>query len=247
MKIAIVGGTGMLGSQVEKELHSRGHEVRILSRSSPEYRIDLITGEGLNRALQGCDVVIDASNATSNAEEVLVNGTLRLLAAEQEAGVGHHVCVSIVGCEKMPVGYLRAKAGQERAVEEGEVPWSIVRATQFHEYMAAMFAMLARWGILPIPRARVQTVAVAEVARAVAEAAVSAPSRARIEVAGPEVVDALDLARVWRSITGKRSLMFRLPLPGKFGRILRDGAMTSKHSDIRGKVRFADCLKAREN
>jgi uncharacterized protein YbjT (DUF2867 family) len=100
MRVAIVGGTGMLGRQVAQELRARGHQVRTLSRHSP----DLTTGEGLDVALAGCDVVVDASNdASKRAAETLVEGTRRLLAAEERAGVGHHVGVSIVGCECVPL------------------------------------------------------------------------------------------------------------------------------------------------
>jgi len=139
MKTAIIGGTGTLGSLVLAELTQRGHDVRALSRSAPEYRVDLATGEGLEAALAGCDVVVDASNNSSrHAADILVGGSRRLLAAEQAAGVKHHVCVSIVGCEQVPMGYFTAKAEQEQVVEQGPVPWSIVRATQFHEYVLAM-------------------------------------------------------------------------------------------------------------
>jgi uncharacterized protein YbjT (DUF2867 family) len=112
MRIAIVGGTGTLGRHVSTELRSRGHEIRVLSRTSPEYRVDLLTGAGLEPALSGCDVVVDASNASRKAAAVLVGGTRRLLAAEQAAGVGHHVCVSIVGCDQVPMGYYRVKTEQ---------------------------------------------------------------------------------------------------------------------------------------
>ena len=107
MRIAIAGGTGTLGSLVAAELAPR-HEVRVLSRNAPRYRVDLATGSGLADALAGCDVVVDASNNSSrHAAKVLVAGTRRLLEAEQAAGVRHHVCISIVGCELAPIGYYR--------------------------------------------------------------------------------------------------------------------------------------------
>ncbi|MEU2632071.1 NAD(P)H-binding protein, partial [Kitasatospora sp. NPDC007106] len=118
MRIAIVGGTGTLGSHVTEELRARGHEVRVLSRRSPEHPVDLTTGAGLAAALAGCEVVVDAANSRSakGAERTLVDGTRHLLAAERAAGVGHHVCVSIVGCDRVPVGYYAVKTAQERAV-----------------------------------------------------------------------------------------------------------------------------------
>jgi uncharacterized protein YbjT (DUF2867 family) len=112
MTIAIVGGTGTLGRQVAAELEARGNQVRTLSRHAPEYRVDLATGDGLGPALTGCDVVVDASNSASRKPAgILVDGSRRLLEAEAAAGVTHHVCVSIVGCDQVPMSYFRAKAG----------------------------------------------------------------------------------------------------------------------------------------
>src|ERR1700753_1836985 len=188
MNIAIVGGTGTLGRQVVSQLRARGHEVRVLSRNAPEYRVDLTTGDGLDKALAGCDVLVDASNnASRTASATLVDGTRRLLAVGQEAGVAHHVCVSVLGCELVPVAYFKVKAKQENVVAQGTVPWTIVRATQFHEYVAAMMAALARYGVVPVPSAILQPVASAEVAAVVADIEADGPRRGRVEVAGPEV------------------------------------------------------------
>jgi len=120
MRIAIAGGTGTLGRRVADELRSRGHEVRVLSRKGTEHRVDVTTGEGLAEALDAVDVVVDATNDSSKkAADTLVEGSRRLLAAEEVARVGHHVCVSIVGCERVPARYMRVKAEQERVVEAG--------------------------------------------------------------------------------------------------------------------------------
>jgi uncharacterized protein YbjT (DUF2867 family) len=246
MRIAIAGGTGTLGRLVAHELGRRGHDVRVLSRGAPRYRVDLSTGEGLEAALAGCDTVVDASNSASasRAAQVLVEGSRRLLAGEQAAGVGHHVCVSIVGCERVPIGYYRVKADQERVVERGPVPWSIVRATQFHELIAATLAVAGRWHVLPVPRAALQTVACAEVAMVVADVAEGAARRGRVSVAGPEVTDARVLARSWRSVTGTRAVQLPVPLPGRLGRALRDGALTDDGPDVRGTTTFAAWLTA---
>src|ERR1700722_16293943 len=205
MRVAIAGGTGTLGSHVAAELRLRGHEVRVLSRSAPDYPVDLLTGAGLGSALEGCDVVVDASNnARRKAAAVLVGGTRRLLDAEQAARVRHHVCVSIVGCDQLPVGYYAVKTGQEHLVERGPVPWTIVRATQFHEYVANVFGAAARWRALPAPRALLQPVACAEVAGYVADVAEQPARRAGTTVAGPEVTELRTLARTWRSVTGRQ-------------------------------------------
>jgi uncharacterized protein YbjT (DUF2867 family) len=243
MRIAITGGTGRLGSQVADELQNRGHEVRILSRKAPRYRVDLTTGEGLAEALDGCDTVVDASNDPSkSAATTLVEGARRLLDAEQAAGIRHHVAVSIVGCERVPLDYFRVKAAQERIVEEGPVPWSMVRATQFHEYVATMLDGLGGWHVLPIPEVLVQSVACAEVAATVAAVAAGGPKHQRIEVAGPEILDGRELARSWRSITHHRTLLVPLPLPGALGRALRTGALTAACPDVRGRTRFSAWL-----
>jgi uncharacterized protein YbjT (DUF2867 family) len=246
MRIAIAGGTGTLGSLVAAELDRRGHEIRVLSRSAPEYRVDLATGNGLADALAGCDVVVDASNNSSRrAADVLVAGTRRLLEAEHAAGVRHHVCISIVGCGLAPVGYYRVKAEQEQVATQGPVPCSVVRATQFHELVLAALTAGGRWRVLPVPRARVQPVACAEVAGVVAGVATGAPGKERIQVAGPQVTEARDLARTWRSVTGRRTALIPVPLPGRLGRALRGGALTEERPDVRGTVTFADWLAAR--
>lgn len=239
MRVAIVGGTGTLGRAVTEELRARGHEVRVLSRHAPKYRVDLDTGAGLDEALGGCEVVVDASNNSSRtAAATLGTGTQRLLAAGQRAGVAHHLCVSVVGCERVPMGYFRVKAAQEAAVMEGPVPWTVVRATQFHEYLAAMLAAGARYGLLPVPPGLVQPVASGEVARLVAEVAVGGPRRSRVEIAGPEVSGFRAPTVTWRRAARKRAVLVPLPLPGALGRALRDGALTARDPDVRGELTF---------
>lgn len=244
MEIAIVGGTGVLGRQLADELLARGHEVRILSRKAPKHRVDLTTGEGLEAALKGCDAVVDASNnSTPKAADVLVRGCRRLIQAEAKTGVAHHVCVSVVGCDRIPMGYFNAKAQQEREVVQSPVPWSIVRATQFHNYIANMFADAARWGMLPMLPMLVQTVDVVEVARMVADVVETGPSRGIRTIGGPEIADAREMARTWRAITGKRALAFPFPLMGAGGRALRSGAATIERPNVRGETTFATWLK----
>jgi uncharacterized protein YbjT (DUF2867 family) len=245
MRIAIVGGTGTLGKHIVSSLAQRGHEVRVLSRSSPDFQVDLVSGSGLDIALDGCAAVVDASNASSpkRAAQVLVSGTRRLLTAEERAGVSHHVCISIVGCEQVPMGYYRVKTEQEHAVERGPVPFSIVRATQFHELASAAFGAAGRYRVLPVPRMRLQTVAAAEVASAVAGVAEGEPL-GRIQVAGPQITTARDLARTWQEVTGRTALMLPLPVPGTIGRALRSGALTADHADVLGTITFADWLSA---
>jgi uncharacterized protein YbjT (DUF2867 family) len=246
MRIAIVGGTGTLGRHIAADLAGRGHDIRVLSRNG-EYRVDLSTGAGLTVALEGCAAVVDASNAASakRAAQVLVEGSRRLLAAEAAAGVAHHVCVSIVGCDRAPMGYYKVKTDQERVVEQGPVPWTIVQATQFHELAASALAAAGRWHVIPVPRMQLQTIAATEVAHALADVAEGTPVRSRLQVAGPEVRTARELARTWLTVTRKTALLLPVPLPGRLGQALRAGALTAgPHPDVSGKITFADWLEA---
>ncbi|MFC0532512.1 SDR family oxidoreductase [Phytohabitans kaempferiae] len=244
MRIAIAGGTGTLGSHVTTELRSRGHEVRVLSRRSPDHPVDLTTGEGLEAALAGC-VVVDATNASRNASAVLVEGSRRLLAAEAAAGVGHHVCASIVGCDQVPLGYFKVKADQERVVAQGPVPWTTVRITQFHELVAATLAPAGRWRLLPVPNARPRMVAVAEAAGGGRRHRRGGAAPGGVEVAGPEFADARQLARTWRKTTGHRALLLPVPLPGRLGQALRNGVLAAGRPDVQGVTPFGAWLAAR--
>lgn len=245
MRIAVVGGTGTLGRLVIVELRRRGHDVRVLSRSSPDWPVDLRTGAGLADAVGGCDAVVDASNDDSKqAAQTLVDGVKRLLAAEAAAGVGHHVCVSIVGCESVQAKYFATKVAQELAVKDGPVCWSIVRATQFHELVSRSFEQASRWGIVPLPRVRVQPVACEEVAVTVADVAEGEPLRGQLQVAGPQIEDVRALARSWAKVTGRRLVALPILLPGRLGRALRGGALTAEHPDVSGRTAFVGWLAA---
>jgi uncharacterized protein YbjT (DUF2867 family) len=254
MRIAVVGGTGVLGRRVLAALAESGHESIALSRKPPiqplpggarHMSVDLITGAGLEAALaDGVDAVVDASNGppTKKAERVLATGTSNLLDAERDAGVRHHVCVSIVGCERVPIGYYEVKARQEQAVASGAVPWTIVRATQFHDLLAATFERVARARVLPIPSFPIQPLDVDVAAALVADTAQQEPRTARVEIAGPRIEDVRDLARTWREATGKRVAIVRAPWPGKVGRALAAGALTNEAHAAVGTRTFAEWL-----
>ncbi len=246
MRIAVAGGTGTVGALLARELSERGHDVRVLSRKSNAYPVDLRTGDGLDRALDGCEVVVDAVNNASplGSAATLVAGSERLLSAERAAGVGHHVCISIVGCDRAPMSYYEVKVQQESVTEHGPIPWTIVRATQFHELLAGVFAAAARWRLLPMVSARLQTVAAADVARAVADVAQRPPLRRRYTVAGPEIADARELARRWQAASGVRALRVPVAVPGKLGKALRGGALTAARPDVRGAVTFEQWLRS---
>jgi uncharacterized protein YbjT (DUF2867 family) len=230
--VAVVGGTGTLGAPVVRELLARGATVRVLSRNptavpagAEHHRVDLASGEGLAGALADAEAVVDAANSTKAAEEVLVAGTRRLLEAEAAAGVGHHVAISIIGIEQVPLSYYRAKLAQEAAIEGGPVPFSILRAAQFPQLLDGAFAAAARLGIRPTGAAKVQPIDPAVVAARLASAALAAPAGRLPDIAGPRVQTLSELSRAWADARRRRLLPLRVPAWGKMGRALAAGAL----------------------
>jgi uncharacterized protein YbjT (DUF2867 family) len=247
MRIAVIGGTGTLGRDVVRELRGRGHDVRVLSRRSAEHPVDLTTGAGLAAALADVEVVVDAANGGPRrrpAEAVLVGGTGRLLAAEAQAGVAHHVGVSIVGTDRVPYPYYKVKLAQEMVVRGGGVPWTVVRATQFHTEVERCFAATARAGVLPGPRFPLQPVDPSEVAAVLADTAEAEPSLATTQFAGPQVRSVRELAHTWREMTGRRAVIVPVPLFGATWRALCAGGLTNRGAWT-GHRTFGDWLAAR--
>ncbi len=233
MKVAVVGGTGVLGKPTVAELAARGDEVVTLSRKPPRTmpegvshrRVDLTTGDGLTEALASVEVIIDASSSSPrNAAPVLVEGTKRLLRAGAEAGARHYVGVSIVGCEQVPMAYYKVKVKQEEVIAAGGIPWSLLRATQFHTLIDSLFKQDARFGIVRSGSARFQPIDPPLVAERMAGAAHADPAGRLPDVAGPEVLTLSELARAWRR-AGHRALPLRFPMIGPIGRPLREGAL----------------------
>jgi uncharacterized protein YbjT (DUF2867 family) len=178
---------------------------------------------------------------------VLDEGGRRLLEAERRAGVGHHLAASIVGIDDVPLGYSRVKVEQEQVVREGGVPFTIVRATQLHSMLAALFcAASARARVLPVGPARLQTVDAAEVAGLLADIAEAAPRDGVVTIAGPETRTLTDIARTYRaSSERRRALLVPVVPPGRLGRKLRAGALTDPRPYRRGTTTFAQWLARR--
>lgn len=251
MRIAVMGGTGTLGRAVIDRAVGAGHGVVAVSRRAPARLpagvshavADVTTGDGLLRALAGADAVIDGTNSQRDAAGVLVAGTRRVLAIAHEAGVRHFVGVSLVGIDDAPIAYCRVKAAQEKAIAEGPVPWSLLRATQFHE-LVEQFAR-GRWGVVLAPRGwLLQPIDVREVAAALVATAQAGPSGRVPDVAGPEVAEFGDLAREWRTAAGRRRLVLPVPLLGEMGRYLRSGRMCNIDRAV-GTVTFGAWLAER--
>ncbi len=197
MKVVVVGGTGRLGSHVVTELRARGHEA---VAAAPSTGFDAISGAGVAEALTGAEVVVDVANAPSfDAAAVLdffQRSTATLLAAEREAETRHHVVLSIVGADRLPdSGYLPAKVEQERLVREGGVPYTIIRATQFFEFLGDIADSFTSDGTVRAPSAKLQPIAVADLAVAVADVVDAGPTDGVIEVAGPEAIGLDELVR----------------------------------------------------
>ncbi|MET7305441.1 NAD(P)H-binding protein [Embleya sp. NPDC005575] len=197
MRIAIAGATGNIGALTATALERNGHDVVRISRS---LGVDLVTGDGLDEALTGVDAVVDATNgpATDRAETVAYFGTTtrNLLAAEERAGVRHHVLLSIVGIDRVEGNaHYAGKREQERLIAEGAVPWTIVPATQFHDFAAMVASWTEQDGVAPIAPLLVQPIAPADVADVLAEIATGEPQGRHADVAGPETQDLVDMAR----------------------------------------------------
>jgi len=197
MRIAVAGATGRIGQLTVAALERAGHHAVPVSRKAG---VDAYTGDGLDAALQGADAVIDATNTSARDEAEIVDffGTIarNLLAAGERAGVRHHVLLSIVGIDNLPrVPHYAGKREQERLVAAGPVPWSIVRATQFHDFAAMVAGWAERDGTATIAPLLVQPIAPADVAAVLAEVATGAPMRARLDIAGPRTEDLVDMAR----------------------------------------------------
>lgn len=251
MQIVVTGGSGSLGGAVIGKAIAAGHDVVAVSRHPPRAlpagarhaAVDVTTGVGLAAAMAGADVVIDGTNAMRDARAVLVDGTRRVLDAAKAAGVKHFVGISIVGIDDAPYDYYRIKVEQERVITDGPVPWSLLRATQFHDLIPRM--AVARLGIVPAPRGgKVQPIDVREVADVLVAAAGAAPAGRLPDVGGPEVLDIPTAMRGWVKAAGKRRWVVAVPLPGKLGRFLRRGGLCCPDRAV-GKLTFGEWLRER--
>lgn len=244
MRIAVAGATGVVGRHVGEVARSRGHEVMELARSQG---VDLTTGAGLADRLAGADAVVDTTNVATQkraaAEAFFGTVSRTLLAAEEAAGVGHHVVLSIVGIDDVPTGYYQGKLEQERVVAAGPVPWSILRATQFHEFaeQALGFARIGPFSL--VPRMLSQPVAAVEVAAALVDLVEAGPSGRVPDLAGPERLDIVDLARQVSRARGVGRRVVPVRLPGTAGRAMRSGALTPSGDGPRGRQTFGEWLR----
>lgn len=244
MRIAVAGGTGLVGRYVVAELRAAGHDPVVLTRSAGA---DVITGDGLDAALDGAAALIDVTNTATmtgrKSVAFFTAGTGNLLAAGRRAGVQHHVVLSIVGTGRpgMGSGYNAGKVAQEALVRRSGMPFSIMRATQFHQFIPELLDRIPG-PVLVVPRMRIQPVAAGEVAAALAALAAGPPAGMAPEMAGPEPAELADLARQLSRVRGSRRPVLPVRVPGAAGRAMADGAMLPAGPGLRGTQTFADWL-----
>ncbi|MET1037692.1 MAG: NAD(P)H-binding protein [Aeromicrobium sp.] len=234
MRIAVAGGTGLMGSLVVELAAADGHEVVVLARSRG---VDLVTGDGVETALAGVDGVVDVTNIDTLSKDAAAGffsaTTRHLLDAEQRAGVRHHVVLSIVGVDRVDLGYYVGKRAQEALVVAGDVPWTILRATQFHEFAAQMLDRVPG-PVAVLPRQRNQPVAAREVARALVDHVTGPPAGLAPELAGPQEENLADMARRLLRARGSRRRVVQVRLPIKGAGAMAGGGLLPTTDGPRG-------------
>ena len=244
MKIVVIGGTGLIGSKVVRKLREQGHEA---VAASPDSGVNTITGEGLRQALTGAAVVVDVSNSPSFEDKAVMTffetSTRNQLAAEAETGVRHHVALSIVGARRLPEsGYLRAKVAQEELIGASSIPYSIVRATQFFEFVKSIAQAATEGDIVRLPPALIQPIAADEVAEAVTKVVLGAPLNGAIEIGGPEPIRMNEL--IERALSARKDprKVVADPHAHYFGTELGERSLVPGSDARLGKIQFQDWL-----
>ncbi len=250
MRVLVTGGGGRLGSQLVPRLAAAGHVVRVMTHSgrrvvgAESVAADLATGRGVEAAVLGAEVVVHlASSPTRGSRRVDVEGTRRLLESALRAGVTHFVYVSIAGVDRLPeYPYYRRKLEAERAVETGGVPWTILRATQFHGFIDHLLRQAARPPLMVVPRGwKSQPVDAGEVANRLVQVASAQPGRMLPEFGGPEVLTFEELAAAWREANHVTRPLIAVPIPGRISAGFRAGAVTCPDQRF-GKITWRQWL-----
>ena len=247
MKIVVIGGTGLIGSKLVTKLDERGHEA---IPASPDTGVNTITGAGLKEAVEGAAVVVDVSNAPAWEDaavlEFFETSTGNLLAAETAAGVGHHVALSVVGTSRLTEsGYFRAKLAQEKLIQDSSIPYSIVHATQFFEFIERIADDATNGNTVRLPPALFQPMAADDVAGAVARVCVGPALNGIVEVAGPEQFRLDELIRDQLTAQNDPREVITDPEASYFGIRPSERTLLPGDDAVRGTTRLADWLRER--
>jgi uncharacterized protein YbjT (DUF2867 family) len=244
MKIVVIGGTGLIGSKVVKNLRERGYEA---VPASPNSGVNTLTGEGLAEVLERASVVVDVSNSPSFEDarvmEFFKTSTGNMLSYEAAAGVGHHVALSIVGTDRLPdSGYMRAKVVQEKLIKESSIPYSIVRATQFFEFFGRIADSATEGNTVRLPSVSFQPMAADDVARVVSEVAMASPLNGIIEIGGPEKFRFDEFIRRGLNVRKDPREVIADPHALYFGTELSERSLVPDDGALLGETRFEDWL-----
>jgi uncharacterized protein YbjT (DUF2867 family) len=247
MKIVVIGGTGLIGTKVVQDLAERGHEVLA---ASPSSGVNTVTGEGLAQALAGAQVVVDVSNAPAWEDKAVLaffeTSGRNLLAAEAAASVRHHVALSVVGTDRLLAsGYFRAKMAQENLIKASSIPFTIVRATQFFEFVGGIAQFSTEGETVRLPPVLMQPIAAHDVAAALADVALAKPLNGTFDLAGPELIRQDDLVRQFLNATGDGRRVIADPEALYYGVPVNDQSLTSSDHPRIGPTRFEDWLSSR--
>jgi len=245
MRIAVAGGTGTVGRLVVDEVRAAGHEPLVLTRSTGT---DLLTGEGLARALLNTDVVIDVSSSSSvsTAESVRFFGTVtrNLREAERIAAVPHHLALSVIGARRVNANYYAGKTRQEELLEADSGGWSLLRTTQFHEFAGQLLEHGKLGPLQIVPAMRSQPIAAREVARELLAIAEGDPRGLEPDLGGPQEENMAELVRRYLTATGRPGSVLQMALPGAWGRGMRDGSLLPAQGSRLGTQTFDEWLAA---
>jgi uncharacterized protein YbjT (DUF2867 family) len=244
MKIVVIGGTGLIGSKLVNKLREHGHEA---VAASPNTGVNTLTGDGLAEALKGASVVVDVSNSPSWEDAAVLNffetSTRNLLAAEAAAGVGHHVALSVVGTERLlESGYFRAKIAQENMIKASSIPYTIVRATQFYEFVKGIADFSTQGNDVHLPPALIQPMAADDVASAVGRVAVGKPANGIVEIGGPEKFHMDELIRQGLAARKDPRGVVTDPQAKYYGVKLTESELVPAGNATLGKIRFEEWL-----
>lgn len=220
MTILVTGGTGSLGTPTVALLKKAGHDIRVLSRTSGPFVGDLTTGTGLTEAFTGVDTVLHLATSAGSKD---TNQTRNAVAAAKQAGVGHFVYISIVGVDVVPYPYYRSKLASERIIEESGLAYTILRATQFHSFIAMFIKLQRRFPVILAVDVPDQPIAVEEVAERLVELVAAGPSGRVADIGGPEQLRLLDAIATWQAAAGTRKPVWILRFFGKTIRAFKDG------------------------